>query len=464
VAALPQGGFLIAEEGRVRQVDAAGVIRTVAGNGALRYGGDGGPALKASLNYADNVAALADGGFLVSEDNRVRRVDPAGVITTVAGTGRSGYSGDGGPATRAAFDFWGNAEGAPGLAPLPDGGFLIADVGNVRVRRIGANGIVHTVAGTGRDDGPLADGGPATGASLSTPLALLAEADGGFLIGDVTDKLVRRVDPRGMISTVVGRYDFFREPLHGLGTAIFDGDGRSAAAGVISPTSLAREPDGSLVLANEAASRIMSLSVPGLGPPAIAITGTRVTAHDIRVGYTASRAGQLRGTAIAGRSRATLVGDAGTPGSGTVRFRRPRRRGVIRLELTLGDAGGTLAGASVGVLVGPLSRKIALAAVNRFYADTNTGSRTSGPCRRYTARRVDCAATYTDEADGSLHCSDVHSVNVGHDGLARFREYRCGGQRRHWFKRRPRWHAADAMGRYPPFDRRNVTPAPLLRG
>ena len=143
---------------------AQGDIFTFAGTGAAAFGGDGGPATSATLRQPTAVAWLADGSVLVADyaNHRIRRISPSGQITTVAGTGTAGYTGDGGPATSARLNWPLDVE------PTADGGFLIADLGNKRVRRVSPAGIITTVAGTGAD-GTSGDGGPATSARLSCP-------------------------------------------------------------------------------------------------------------------------------------------------------------------------------------------------------------------------------------------------------------------------------------------------------
>jgi hypothetical protein len=200
VAVMPDGGYLIADAGndRVRRVFPDGTIRTVAGTGMYGFSGDGGPATAANLQAPLGVAALPDGGFLIADAAaaRVRRVSPSGIITTVAGTGTRGISGDGGPATAAEiYD-------PQGVATMPDGGFLIAD-GDYVVRRVSPTGTISTVAGTGTP-GFSGDGGPATAAQLTNPNAVAVTADGGFLIADSGNRRIRRVSPSGIISTVAG--------------------------------------------------------------------------------------------------------------------------------------------------------------------------------------------------------------------------------------------------------------------
>jgi glucose/arabinose dehydrogenase len=143
---------------------AAQTIFTAAGTGVLGFGGDGGPATRAVLNHPRGLAALPDGGYLIADatGNRVRRVYPSGIIRTVAGTGTAGATGDGGRATSARL------RNPHSVAVLPDGGFLIADDGNHRIRKVSSSGTITTVAGTGVA-AYGGDGGPAVPAPRDGP-------------------------------------------------------------------------------------------------------------------------------------------------------------------------------------------------------------------------------------------------------------------------------------------------------
>src|SRR5262249_17517761 len=147
VAALRDGSILIADpaDSRIRRVSPSGTITTVAGDGISGFSGDGGLATAAEISAPNGVAALPDGGVLIADTahSRVRRGSPTGTITTVAGTGTRGFSGDGGQATMAQL----NVPYAVG--PTADGGLVIADTGNLRVRRVSASGVISTIAGTG---------------------------------------------------------------------------------------------------------------------------------------------------------------------------------------------------------------------------------------------------------------------------------------------------------------------------
>ncbi|MFA9271710.1 MAG: NHL repeat-containing protein [Baekduiaceae bacterium] len=189
VAVERDGSVLIAESAKVRRVDASGIITTVAGTGAYASGGDGGPATSAQLNMPSAVAVAPDGGILIAEmfGQRVRRVSPEGIISTIAGTGAMGFSGDGGPATAAQL------QGPEGVAVAPDGSVLIGDRVNHRVRRVDPQGIITTIAGGGSPEG-VGDGGPATNAALYYPTGVEATPAGKVLIADARNFRVRMVE------------------------------------------------------------------------------------------------------------------------------------------------------------------------------------------------------------------------------------------------------------------------------
>ena len=197
VAVTADGGFLIADSGNhvVRKVSTAGVITRVAGTtGVAGSLGDDGPATDAQLNQPFGVAVTADGGFLIADtDNQViRKVSAVGVITRVAGTtGVAGRGGDDAPATDAELNF------PRGVAVTGDGGFLIADTLSQVVRKVSAAGVITRVAGTTGTAGSLGDNGPATDAQLNLPFGVAVTADGGFLIADVQNDVVRKVRPNG---------------------------------------------------------------------------------------------------------------------------------------------------------------------------------------------------------------------------------------------------------------------------
>ena len=158
----PDGSVYVADiaNQRIRRIGPDGIITTVAGNGTAGFSGDDGPATQAMLSQPFAVAVASDGSvFIADTDNhRIRRVGPDGIITTVAGNGTSGFSGDGGPALQATL-------GPFGVAVGPDGSIYIADATNGRIRQVGPDGIIATFAGNGRFEFS-GDGGSATSGGI----------------------------------------------------------------------------------------------------------------------------------------------------------------------------------------------------------------------------------------------------------------------------------------------------------
>lgn len=207
VAVDNSGNVYIADAGRIRRVSSNGIITTVVGNGVGGDAGDGGPAVNASLNAPQALAVDASGNLYIAEGiNRIRKVSPDGIITTVAGNGSYGYSGDGGPATAAQIGQVNRlAVDKSGKLYLADN-FIFEDdlnciyMASLRVRMIGADGVITTVAGSG-PVGFFGDGGPASQAQLNSVGGLAANADGVLYIAD--GYRIRAVTG-GIIATVAG--------------------------------------------------------------------------------------------------------------------------------------------------------------------------------------------------------------------------------------------------------------------
>jgi RHS repeat-associated protein len=186
----PDGSLYIADygNGRVRRVGPDGVITTVAGDGTQGFSGDGGPATAARLWNPVGVAVGPHGSLYIADigNDRIRRVGPDGIISTVAGSGYHGFAGDGGPATAA----W--LYSPSGVAVGPNGSLYIADWGNYRVRRVEPDGVITTVAGDGTQ-GFSGDGGPATAARLIPAGGVAVGADGSLYVADIANNRIRQI-------------------------------------------------------------------------------------------------------------------------------------------------------------------------------------------------------------------------------------------------------------------------------
>jgi len=300
VAVDAAGDLYIADtdDQRIRKVNLAGTISTVAGNGSAGYLGDGGPATSAELDNPVGVAvdaggnlhiadsgearirlvsaagtittlvggATGDGGLGVfgylsqpagiardnsgntyvtdTNNNRVRKVAANGIVTTVAGTGEPGLSGDGGPATSAQLN------SPAGLALDKSGNLYIADSNNRVIRKVSSAGTITTVAGTGGCCGYTGDGGPATSAQIGTPYGLAVDSSGNLYISDITNDVIRKVATSGTITTVAGN-----------GTYGYSGDGGAATSAEFRyPYGLAVDASGNLYIADRYNYRVREVS------------------------------------------------------------------------------------------------------------------------------------------------------------------------------------------------------------
>ncbi len=225
---------------RIRKVS-NGVITTVAGTGALGFSGDNGPAPRAQLNLAQGVAADAAGNLYIADtgNNRIRKVS-SGVITSVVGNGARGFSGDGGPATS------GQLSQPVDVAVDSAGNLYIADIGNSHVRKV-SNGTITTVAGNATS-GISGDNNPASTVQLSFPTGVAVDPAGNLYIADVQAYRVRRVTD-GVITTVAGN-----------GTPGFSGDNGAATSAQLSPSGVTLDAAGNLYVIDCGNNRIRKIS------------------------------------------------------------------------------------------------------------------------------------------------------------------------------------------------------------
>jgi uncharacterized protein (TIGR03437 family) len=270
---------------RIRKITPAGIISTFAGNGTNAFAGDGGQAASASLSAPQGVAVDAQGNVYIADtgNNRIRKVSPSGVILTIAGTGVAGYAGDGGAAIAAQLS-------APVRLTLdPSGNLYVSDSGNNVVRRVATSGIITTFAGNGTS-GFSGDGGQATVASLNNPRGLAIDASGGLLIADAGNSRIRRVDSSGVISTIAGN-----------GTASLSGDGRPPLdTGFAFAADVALDGAGNIYVADRNNGRVRRIQPT---PASLVISDTGLT-------FTAA----VDAAALSSHTIGILNGGAGTIG------------------------------------------------------------------------------------------------------------------------------------------------------
>jgi sugar lactone lactonase YvrE len=321
------GNLYIADSGnnRIRRIS-NGVIATVAGSGYQGYGGDNGPATSAELYDPRSVALDAAGSLYIADthNNRIRKVSN-GMITTVAGNGTAGYSGDGGPAT--------NAElyGPGGVALDSAGNLYIADLGKNRIRKVDAStGMITTAAGNG-SGGYSGDGGPATSAALAGPFGVAVDSGGNLYIADTGNSRIRMVGAStGVITTVAG--------IGGYG---YSGDGGPAAlASMDEPEGVAVDAAGNIYVADTNNSRVRLLTpyVTSLSAQAASLS-TSAGGGSIQV----TAFGGIAWTATSNASWITITSGASGSGAGTVAFTVTANTGAARSgTITIGNATFTI--------------------------------------------------------------------------------------------------------------------------
>ena len=229
---------------RIRKVTPSGIITTIAGNGLVGFTGDGGPATAARFGLFNGLAVDGQGNvYTAGADNRVRRITTDGIVQTVAGTGVAGFSGDGGPATQARIN-------NPNVAVDNNGNVYILDFPNYRIREVTPDGIIKTIAGTGVRGGD-GDGGPATAARIGAVADAKPDGKGGLYFVDITASRVRHIRADGTMETVAG-----------TGAAGYSGDGGPASqATFYLPWFMALGGDGTLYI-SEAYNNVIRRITP----------------------------------------------------------------------------------------------------------------------------------------------------------------------------------------------------------
>lgn len=218
------------------------VITTIAGDGTSGFSGDGGNAVDASLQYPSNIAVDYSGNIYIAdfENNRIRKINPSGIISTIAGTNEGKYDGDGGPATSASLN------GPSDVEVDSDRNIYIADARNNRIRKIDTLGIITTIAGPGINWFDIGDGGPAVDAILDYPCGLDIDNSGNIYITDMFHHRIRKIDDSGTITTVAGD-----------GEARYNGDDILAtSASLNQPTEIKVDNEGNIYIVDQKNNRI----------------------------------------------------------------------------------------------------------------------------------------------------------------------------------------------------------------
>lgn len=242
------------DNGFVREISAAGTVSTVAGTPVYGFSGDGGPALKAAFRFPDGVAVSSNGDIYIQDNGnfRIRALSPAGTITTVAGDGQFEPTSDGVPAANASL------AGPNFLSFDPSGRLLISDSGDYTVRRINSDGTVQTIAGTGIQGAgegyELVFGGPATQTLLGTPRQAVADSKGNIYISDQYAGVVYVVTPQGNLNVFAGQPGVFQ----------YGGDnGPATSASFVEPEGIALDSSGNLYIADPGNNRIRKVATSG---------------------------------------------------------------------------------------------------------------------------------------------------------------------------------------------------------
>jgi sugar lactone lactonase YvrE len=238
-----EGNIYIADSGnhRIRKVTTAGIISTVAGNGTGGYSGDGGLATAGRLSFPQGITVDSAGNLYIADtfNHRIRKVTTAGIISSIAGNGTSGYSGDGGLATAGQLWF------PQGVSIDSAGNLYIADSGNNRIRKVTTAAKISTVAGEG-GEGWSSDGEQATVAQLNDPSGVSVDSTGNLYIAERGNNRILKVSTKGKISTVAGN-----------GTTGYSGDGGSATmAQLFKPIAVAADSADNIFITDQGNHRI----------------------------------------------------------------------------------------------------------------------------------------------------------------------------------------------------------------
>jgi len=234
------GVIYFSDQYRIRRISPSGIVNTVAGIGINGYTGDGGPATDARIGSLSGITADNAGNIYFSASNRIRKIDASGIISTVAGTGTAGYSGDNGPATVALLS------NPNGIFADATGNIFLSDAGNHVIRKIDNSGVITTIAGTGTA-GFNGESGPATAMNLNGPSSLTRDAAGNIYFMDYSNARIRKLAPGGMLTTIAGNLN----PIRDGGPAI--------VADLLSPMDAVLDAHKNVIIADAGNNRVRKI-------------------------------------------------------------------------------------------------------------------------------------------------------------------------------------------------------------
>jgi hypothetical protein len=432
VAVDEQGNLYIVDShySVVRKVSPGGTINAFAGGNGFGFSGDGGPATSARLREPHGLAADDDGNVYIadSSNHRVRKVTPGGTITTIAGTGDFGFSGDGGPATSAKLD------GPEGVAVDGKGNVYIADgIGSMRVRKVSPGGTITTFAGNGTCDlEPKLSGdrGPAKKAQLCDPVGVAVDGKGNVYVADNGDYRVRKVSPRGIITAFAGT----GKSCH-VGEPCALGDGGPATSAKIVPTGVAADTKGNVYIADGGNRRVRKVTVgtstAGAGPVTGTATGTVLVNGKAYTGGPipyGSKVDVTEGTVDLTADVGTLTASGGGGITAQFELLRLKTDGEPIVELRLN--GGTFAACSKARRRFASVRKKPPTTVRRLFTKGKGSFRTRGRYASAMIRGTDwltadrCDGTFVETRQGVVSAFDyvlkkTVLVNAGQSYLAK---------------------------------------------
>lgn len=288
------GNLYIAEPTRVRKVNTAGIINTIAGSLTTGYRGDNGPALSAWFMDISGIALDTAGNVYVADsgNNRIRKVVQGGNVTTVAGDGTRAFGGDGGPATAAKlYD-------PRGISVDAASNIFIADYNNYRIRKVDTSGIIRTVAGDGTTSCCHGDGGPATKAELNLPEGVTVDSVGNLFIADTSNGRIARVDMAGNLTTVAGLG--FNDPVTGA-TAI--------GAAIGPPRSVVVDASGNFYFASPTKYTVFKVSGATSTAPAVRTTNSALPSFLGSAGFSSNTYLEIYGSNLSSNTRTWSAAD-----------------------------------------------------------------------------------------------------------------------------------------------------------